>query len=386
MKERPRHLGAIRRKLQTYPVVALLGPRQIGKTTLARMLLEEWEGPSERFDVEDPVDRRRLADPGLALRGLTGLVVIDEVQRMPELFELLRVLADRPEQPARFLILGSAAPHLVAGVSESLAGRVAFHDLGGLDLDEVGTVETRWLRGGFPRSFLAADDAASFEWRQQFVRTFLERDLPQLGFDAPSTTMRRFWTMLAHYHGQLWNASELSRAFAVSDKTVRRYLDHLEATYVVRVLQPWFENVSKRQVRRPKVYLSDSGLLHALLGIETWTQLQGHPKVGASWEGLVLTQVLAWAGARPEEAYFWATHGGAELDLLLMKGGKRVGFEVKLTEAPTLTRSMRAALETLALDELTVVHAGDRAFPMADRVRAVPARDIWVPGGLAPRP
>lgn len=377
MQDRPRHLAALRHKLAQFPIVALLGPRQVGKTTLARMLVAGWDEPTAFFDLEDPVDQRRLEDPGLALRALRGLVVLDEIQRMPALFDLLRVLVDRPDRPARFLVLGSAAPHIVKGVSETLAGRVAFHDLPGLDLDEVEDLDARWLRGGFPRAYLAPDDAASAEWREQFVRTFLERDLPGAGLAAPAPTMRRFWTMLAHWHGKLWNASELSAAFAVSDKTVRRYLDYLEATYVVHTLQPWFENVAKRQVKRPKVYLADSGLLHALLGLVSDEQLRGHPIVGASWEGFAISQILARLSVRWSEAYFWATHGGAELDLLVFRGGRRVGFEVKLAEAPTLTRSIQIAVDELGLDEVVVVHAGAKAWQMADRVRALPLRDVW---------
>lgn len=377
MLHRPRALSHLRLLLDRYPVAAVLGPRQVGKTTLARMLLEDWEGPTHHFDLEDPAHLRRLADPGLALRGLKGLVVLDEIQRLPELFPLLRVLADRPEQPARFLILGSASPHLVQGTSESLAGRVGFLDLGGLDLDEVDDLDSRWLRGGFPRAWLAPDDAASLDWRLQFVRTFLEVDLPGLGLGVPPTTMRRFWTMLAHHHGQLWSGSELARSFGVSDKTVRRYLDHLEATYVVRTLQPWHANLSKRQVKSPMVYLADSGLLHALLGLQTREDLLGHPKAGASWEGLVLGQVMARLGLRNSECYFWATHQGAELDLLTFHRGRRLGFEVKLTEAPKLTRSMHIARQDLQLDELVVVHAGQANWPMAEGIRALSLASLW---------
>ncbi len=379
MLNRPDQLVALRGLLEDYPVVAMLGPRQVGKTTLARQILASWQGPTTHFDLEDPVDVRRLEDPGLALRPLRGLVVLDEVQRQPELFPLLRVLADRPERPARFLLLGSAAPHLLQQTSESLAGRVAFHDLSGFSLPEVG-VDRRdalWLRGGFPLSFLAADDPRSLLWRQQFIRTFLERDLPQLGVGTPSTTMRRFWTMLAHYHGQTWNGSELARAFGVSDKTVRSYLDHLEGTFMVRQLQPWFENLSKRQVRSPKVYLTDSGLLHALLGIGTHDELMGHPKVGASWEGFAIQAITQHLGVRPEDCYTWATHGGAELDLLVLHGGQRLGFELKLTEAPKLTRSMGVAMADLSLDRLQVIHAGRGRWPMAEGIEAV-ALNEWL--------
>ncbi len=376
---RTRQLTSLRSRLQTYPVVSVLGPRQVGKTTLARQLVASWPEPTTFFDLEDPVDQRRLEDPGLALRPLRGLVVLDEVQRLPEVFPLLRVLADRPDVPARFLLLGSAAPELMRGVSESLAGRVAFHDLSGLSVDEIGDalLDALWLRGGFPRAFLARDDQESFDWRMQFVRTFLERDLPLLGVGIPAATMRRFWTMLAHYHGQTWNGAELARAFGVSTTTVRRYLGYLEGAFVVRVVQPWFENLGKRQVKSPKVYLVDSGLLHALLGLRTAEELMGHPKVGASFEGFAMRIVTERLGVRPEETYFWSTHQGAEIDLFVERGGRRLGVEFKRTEAPKVTKSMRIAMEDLRLDRLEVVHAGEATYPMAEGIRALALRDVW---------
>jgi len=371
MIPRPRHLSRLRTLLSQSPVVAILGARQVGKTTLARALAAD--GPSHVFDLEDPADQAVLAEPSLALRPLEGLVVLDEIQRMPELFPLLRVLADREDTPARFLVLGSASPELLRQGSESLAGRIAFHYLGGFSLDEVGAanLEPLWTRGRFPRSFLADDDAASADWRDNFVQMFLERDLPQLGISVASTTMRRFWTMLAHWHGQTWNGAEFARSFGVSATTVRRYLDHLEHALVVRVLQPWSENLGKRQVKAPKVYIEDSGLLHALLGCRKLYDILSHPKLGASWEGFAMQEVMTRLGASPRECFFWAAHGGAEVDLLVVRGARRWGFEFKRTDAPRTTRSMHTALADLSLERLDVVHAGSRTFPLADGIRAM---------------
>jgi hypothetical protein len=359
--------------VERYPVVAILGTRQVGKTTLARQFLADHPGPATVFDLEDPIDLGRLENPMLVLRELTGLVVIDEVQRRPDLFPILRVLADRPDLPARFLVLGSAGPDLLKQSSESLAGRIAYMDLEGFTLNEVGeqALGALWLRGGLPRSFLADSDAASFDWRRNFVQTFLERDLAQLGIRIPATTLRRFWTMIAHYHGQVWNGAELARAFGVTGTTVGRYLDVLTGALVVRQLLPWYENLQKRQVKAPKIYVADSGLLHTLLGLETKIDLEGHPKVGASWEGFGISEVVSRLGARPEECYFWATHSGAELDLLVVRGRRRFGFEFKHTDAPRMTRSTHTALDDLKPDRLDVVHAGPHTFPLAEKVRAL---------------
>jgi len=359
--------------LEEFPVVGVLGARQVGKTTLAHQLGARLGAAVTSFDLEDPRDLARLTDPMLALRDLRGIVVLDEIQRRPQIFPVLRVLADRRPSPARFLVLGSASPELLRQGSESLAGRVAFHNLGGLALDETGPDSFRrlWLRGGFPRSFLARDDAASLRWRQQFARTFLERDLPQLGIHIGADSLRRFWTMLAHYHGQTWNGSELARAFGVTDKTVRHYLDVLVATFMVRRLTPWQENLGKRQVKAPKVYLTDSGLLHALLGIGDEVELQGHPKVGASFEGFAIGELLRRLGCEPEEAFCWGLHSGAELDLLVVRGRRRRGFEIKHTDSPFVTPSMRTAKEQLGLEQIDVVHVGERTFPLAEGIRAV---------------
>jgi predicted AAA+ superfamily ATPase len=373
MIPREHHLRRLKLLLREFPVVALLGARQVGKSTLARQLVSTRRGRTTWFDLENPVDQSRLADPGLELRPLRGLVVLDEIHRLPDVFPLLRVLADRPRTPARFLVLGSASPELLRQTSETLAGRVAFHELDGFGLREVEDLERLWLRGGFPLAYLARSDAASRRWRDDFVRTFLERDITDLGSSIPSTTLRRFWTMLAHGHGQLWNGAEFGRAFGVAHTTVRRYLDLLTSVFVVRQLQPWHENISKRQVRAPKVYIGDSGILHALLGLGSRAELHSHPKVGASWEGFVIQQILHLLAARPEQCFHWSTHSGAELDLLVVSGDRRFGFEVKRAEAPRLTPSMRSAQETLGLTRLHVVHAGSSGYRMAPRITALPA-------------
>lgn len=375
MIERHRHATALRRLLARNPVVALLGARQVGKTTLARSFLAGQKRRTTLFDLERTADVARLRDAELGLRDLRGIVVLDEIQRRPELFPALRVLADRPRTPARFLVLGSASPELLRQGSESLAGRIAFHQLPGFTIDEVGMsqLDRLWLRGGFPRSFLARSNADSDRWRADFVRTFLERDVAQLGISIPATTLERFWAMLAHYHGQTWNASELARSFGVSHHVTRRYLEALEATYMVRVLRPYFANIGKRQVKSPKVYLRDSGILHHFLGVDSKRSLERHPKLGASWEGLLLEAVIHQLGARDRQCYFWATHTGAELDLLIESGGRLRGFEFKRTTAPRITKSMRSAMESLNLTQIDVIHAGDDTYPLSKRIRAVAA-------------
>ena len=367
------HLRRVRLLLREFPVVALLGARQVGKSTLARRLAASHRGPTTWFDLEDSADLARLADPGLELRPLRGLVVLDEIHRLPGVFPLLRVLADRPRTPARFLVLGSASPDLLRQTSETLAGRVAFHELDGFGLREVEDLERLWLRGGFPLSYLARSAPASRRWRDGFIRTFLTRDVPDLGSSIPPLTWRRFWTMLAHWHGQIWNGAEFGRAFGVAHTTVRRYLDLLTSVFVVRQLQPWHENIRKRQVRSPKVYVADSGVLHALLGLSTREAVLSHPKVGASWEGFVVQQIVQLLAASPEQCFHWSTHSGAELDLLVVAGDRRYGFEVKRAEAPRPTPSMRSAFETLGLDRLDVVHAGAQSYAMARGMRALPA-------------
>lgn len=373
MIPRPRHEARLRRLLNQFPVVGLVGARQVGKTTLARNLAAREQGPITFFDLEDPTDEARLADPRLALESLDGLVVIDEVQHSEGLFRLLRVLVDRPSNRARFLVLGSAGPELLRQSSESLAGRIVYHELPPFRVDETGTefIDRLWIRGGFPLSFLASDEAQSVAWRTAFVRTFLERDLPQLGIPVPATTMRRFWTMVAHYHGGRWNAAEVARSLGLSAPTINSYLDALVDSLLVRKLTPWFENLKKRQVKAPKIYLTDTGLLHSLLGLNTESALLGHPRSGASWEGFAMHEVVRILSVDWEDCYYWATHGGAEIDLLVFEGGRRIGVEFKRTSAPRMTRSMHSALADLKLDRVFMVFPGRDRFRLHERVEAV---------------
>lgn len=366
--------SAIQTALGRSRVVALVGPRQSGKTTLARQFV-----PADSLnylDLEDLTSLARLQEPMTALRDLRGLVVIDEIQRRPNLFPLLRVLCDRDPLPARFLILGSASPDLMRSSSESLAGRIETVSISGFSLVEVGVdaLPQHWLRGGFPLSFLADSETDSLAWRKNFIQTFLERDLPQWGIRTPPATLLRFWTMLAHYHGQIWKASEPARALGISEPTTRQYLNILEGVFMVRVLQPWFANLKKRQVKAPKIYFRDTGLLHYLLGIRSEVDLHNHPRSGASWEGYAIEETIK--AAAPDEVYYWATHGGAELDLLLLKNGRRIGVECKRIDAPRMTPSMRAALEDLELDQLFIVYPGNLAYPIADKVSALPISSI----------
>ncbi len=374
MIERAALLHRLRRTLRANRVTVLYGPRQCGKTTLARQIAAA--SAAEYFDLEDPVSQRRLSEPMLALGNLRGLVVIDEVQRQADLFSVLRVLADRKPLPARFLILGSASPDLLRQSSESLAGRVAFVEMGGFDLSEVGLKARRrlWWRGRFPRSFLARSDAEGRSWQENFIQTFLERDIREFGVQVPPAALRRLWMMLAHYHGQVWNASELARSLGESHTTVKRHLDILTSALMLRQLQPWHENLGKRQVKSPKIYLRDSGLLHTLLGIPSFRFLEGHPKLGASWEGFVIEEILQQVGAR--SAYFWATQSGAELDLLLLAGGERFGIEVKYSDAPGITKSMRIAISDLGLRRLFVVYPGHDSYDLDERAVVVPLEQV----------
>ena len=373
--------------LRTFKVVALLGPRQSGKTTLAREIASAiGDFPADRnyFDLEDPGHLDRLENPKLALEGLRGLVVIDEIQRRPDLFPVLRVLADRPKTPARFLILGSASRDLIRQGSETLAGRIGFVEVTPFTLSEVGVaeVETLWLRGGFPLSFLAESDAASAQWREFYIRTFLERDIPTLGIQIPPTALRRFWMMLARYHGQVFNASDLGRSLSVADTTVRRYLDALVGTLMVRRLPPWFENIGKRQVKTPKIYFRDSGLLHRLAGVNDAGQLHTWPKLGASWEGFALEEIIRLADASEEEAYFWSVHSQGELDLMIVKDGRRLGFEFKYGDSPKTTSACRMALEHLKLNQLTLVCPGDAAHELEKNVQVRGLNRIIAEGNL----
>jgi predicted AAA+ superfamily ATPase len=377
MVSRPQLENRVRTALRRTQVVALVGPRQSGKTTLARRVVPA--GSPNYFDLEDPVSLARLAEPMTTLESLRGVVVIDEIQRRPELFPVLRVLADRKPVRARFLVLGSASPALLRQSSESLAGRMEAIEVSGFSLTETGAplLQRLWLRGAFPRAYLARSNADSFAWRRQFLQAFLERDVPQLGITIPAPALLRFWTMLAHSHGGIWSAADPARSLGIGESTVRRYLDLFAGLLVVRQLQPWHENLAKRQVKAPKIYVRDSGLLHALLGLRTEADLLAHPKSGASWEGFAIEQVLAWL--QPDEAYFWATHQGAELDLLCLKRGRRLGFEFKRADAPTMTASMRIALADLKLDQLSVVYPGASRYEIAPRVTATPLASLVNP-------
>jgi hypothetical protein len=366
-------------RLAESPVVTLLGARQVGKTTLARQV-QERVGTATVFDLESPTGRAALErTPELALRDCDGLVVIDEVQRMPSLFEILRPICDDPKRRASFLLLGSASPQLVRGISESLAGRTQFIAVPGFSLGEVGGEQQNrlWFRGSFPRSFLAGSSDSAFRWLESFRRTIVERDIPGLGLRIAASALERYWSLLSHWHGQVWNAAELGRALGASPATANRYRDIFAGTYMIRILQPWFENLGKRQVKAPKVYFRDSGLLHQFLGIADMRALREHPRYGASWEGFALEQVLSTHG--DADAYFWSTQRGAELDLLLLRRGKRWGFEFKCTDAPATTKSMRIALDDLGLDHLWVVYPGQAAYPLDQRIGALPLRDI---GGI----
>ncbi len=367
-------LSALNSALQRSPAVALLGPRQTGKTTIARAIAELHK--ARFFDLEDPSDQAALQNPMLALGNLKGLVILDEIQRAPGLFPVLRVLLDRPEVPARFLLLGSASPNLVRDVTETLAGRVAFLEMQGFHLDDVGQSACRalWEKGGFPRSYLAADSSQSFYWRKDFIRTFIEKDFSTLGLGATPASLGRLWSMSAHYHGQILNASELGRSLGETNKTVQRHLEMLSAGFMVRLLPPWFENLGKRLVRSPKVFVRDSGLLHALLGITDESVLFAHPKLGASWEGFAMEQILARVPYI--EPYFWATQGGAELDLFFTLGSKRLGFEFKVQDAPVMTRSMGSASADLKLDHLYVVTPGHKSYRISEKIEVIPLDNL----------
>ena len=374
--QRHRLVAEIRSGLKHSPVVALLGTRQVGKSTLARLACAGRK-PVHYFDLELELDRRRLSlAPQTVLEALRGTVVIDEIQRMPRLFELLRPLTDRRPLPAHFLVLGSASPDLVRGVSETLAGRIQFVSVPGLSLQEVGADRQTdlWLRGGLPPAFLAENDELSLRWRRDFITTFVERDIPQLGLRIPSEAIRRFWLMLGGYHGCIWNACEMARSLGTADKTARHYLDILSGTFTARVLPPWYENIPKRQIKSPKIYIRDSGLLHALLDIQTLAQLQSNRIYGASWEGFALEQTLTSHGA--DNAFFWNAQGVCELDLLLIRGGRRYGFEFKCTDAPTMTQSLHKAMDELELAHAWVVYPGKSAYPMHERAGALPLEDI----------
>ena len=374
MVERNQDVQAVAKLIEVFPVTTILGPRQCGKTTLARSFKAD-----HLFDLENPRDAARLDQPQLALENLAGLIVIDEIQRMPDIFPLLRFLVDRDDHQ-KYLILGSASRDLIQQSSETLAGRIAYYQLGGFRLSDVGSkyMNALWLRGGLPRSFLSATDEESLIWRRHYISTFLERDIPQLGITIPARTLRRFWTMLSHYHGQILNYSELGRSFGVSDMTVRRYCEILEGAFMIRLLQPWAVNIGKRIVRRPKLFMRDSGLYHALMSVETEVQLQSTPKLGASWEGFALESICRVLNREEQELYFWRTHSGSELDLLWQWGGLNWGVEFKYQDAPRLTRSMKAAMEELELAGLWVIYPGRTSYRLAEKILVLPLCDIGV--------
>jgi uncharacterized protein len=373
---RTKSLQALQKKLRQAHIVGILGPRQCGKTTLVKQFAKK--NHVTFFDLEDPRDVARLQNPMLVLEPLEGIIVIDEIQRQPELFPILRVLADKKKKN-KFIILGSASPQLIKESSESLAGRIAFLNLGGFSLDILKSTDQRalWTRGGFPRSFLAKDEATSFEWRADFIKTYLERDIPNLGIQIPAKTLHRFWMMLAHYHGQLLNTSELGKSFGAADTTVKRYLDILSGTFLIRQLQPWYYNTKKRLVKSPKIYFRDSGLFHNLSNIETFTQLERHPKLGASWEGFAMEQVIDHFNLIGDDIYFWGVHTGAELDLVFQKNGQLWGMEVKYNEAPSKTKSMLSAIKELSLQHLWVLYPGKETYKMDPHITAVGLNHLY---------
>lgn len=370
---RTREIGLLKRLFRDNPIVAILGPRQCGKTTLSRQFLSEWRSDVITFDLENPRDIQRLHNPMLAMEGVGGLVIIDEIQRSPDLFPVLRVLSDSSAK-TKYLILGSASRDLIRQSSESLAGRISYLEIGGFSLKHVGAekADRLWIRGSFPRSFLASTESASYQWRQDFIATFMERDIPQLGLNIPAKSLGRFWRMLAHYHGQVFNASEIGKSLEVSDHTSQRYLDILTGTFMVRQLRPWYYNTKKRIIKRPKIYFRDSGILHALLSLEERKDVLLHPKLGASWEGFALEETIKALQLKEDEAFFWGVHASAEVDMVFKKKGNLYGVEVKYAQAPSFTTSMRTALSELSLKHLWVVYPGKDAYPLEKNVTVIP--------------
>lgn len=378
------YLQEIEQHFLVHSICAILGPRQVGKTTLARAFVEHSFLHNARFfDLEDPLDVARLTNPMLLFESIEEtLIVIDEIQMRPDLFPILRVIVDSPDNKHRFLILGSASRDLIRQSSETLAGRIGYIELPPFSLAEVKESKHLWLRGGFPRSYLAHNDQESMLWRMSYITSFLQRDIPNLGFNIPPEQMRRFWLMLVHYHGQVFNASEIAKSLGISDHTARRYLDILAGTFMVRILVPWFENLNKRQVKLPKLYFRDSGILHALLNISNMTELQDHPRLGSFWEGFALEEVTRFLKATPDECFFWGTHESAELDLLIFKHGKRIGFEFKYADRPTITKSMHVALQDLKLDHLALIYPGKEVFPLEEKIKAYGLDSILTGGFL----
>ena len=378
--QRSEEISQLTLRLRENPVVGILGPRQCGKTTLSQQFVKKWRKETTFFDLENDRDVNRLNDPLLALGDLKGLVVIDEIQRRPELFPALRVLADRPVK-TRFLVLGSASRDLIRQSSESLAGRISYMEIGGFSAHHIpdAQLEQLWIRGGFPKSFLARTAAISFQWRQDFITGFLERDIPQLGLQIPAAMLKRFWSMLAHYHGQIFNASEIGQSLGISDHTAQRYLDILSGTFMIRQLRPWYYNTRKRLVKRPKIYFRDSGILHALISLPDKPALLNHPKLGASWKGFALEEIIRHFQLKENEVFFWGVHTGAELDLVFEKNNQRYGVEIKFTQAPAITPSMTAAVSELGLNRLWVVYPGEESYRLAEKINVVPLRNLKIP-------
>lgn len=367
--DRQKSIQNIENLLQDSPIVAILGPRQCGKTTLAKQIAKLWQGPTHHFDLEDSADLTALHNPKWVFESLTGLIIIDEIQRLPDLFPTLRVLVDQ-DSAKKFLILGSASKLLIRQSSETLAGRISYLELSPFHLAEGLELKTLWERGGFPRSYLASSDSASWNWRKNYINTFLEQDIPNLGFNIPSAQMLRFWMMLAHYHGQTLNVAELAQSLSLSQITIRKYLDILVGTFMVRLLQPWTANVKKRLVKSPKFYITDSGIFHHLLSIQTMSELISHPKLGASWEGFALQQVIQKLELDQNSCFFWATHNKAELDLLTFQHGKKIGYEFKFTDSPKITPSMKHAIDDLELDKLVIIFPSNKQFQMSEKIHA----------------
>ena len=375
--KRSAEIEILNRLVKNNPVVAILGPRQCGKTTLSRQFSSQWKSEVTFFDLENPRDVQRLDEPMLALENASGLIIIDEIQRTPDLFPVLRVLADRNKK-AKYLILGSASRDLIRQSSETLAGRISYLEIGGFSSQLVGESKTEklWIRGTFPRSFLAPNETASYQWRQDFVATFLERDIPQLGINIPAKALDRFWKMLAHYHGQIFNASEIGRSLGVSDHTAQRYLDLLSGTFMVRQLRPWYSNTKKRIIKRPKIYFRDSGILHVLFSLENKKDVLSHPKLGASWEGFALEEAVKTAQLKEDEVFFWGVHAAAEIDLVFQKKGRLYGIEVKYAQAPRITKSMRSAMAELSLSHLWIIYPGKECYPLDRNVTVIPLSDL----------
>jgi hypothetical protein len=369
----------IESSLDEYPVVGILGSRQVGKTTLARMIAQSSSKEVIYLDLELPSDLNKLQDAELYLGQFTeSLVIIDEVQRMPSLFPLIRALVDRKRHSGRFLILGSASPDIIRQSSESLAGRIIYHELSPLTPAEGGYEKTQqlWLRGGYPESYLAATDMKSFSWRESFIKTYLEMDIPQLGIRVPASQLRRFWGMLAHSHGQLWNASQIANSLGITAPTVRHYLDILDDTFITRQLPPYYANIKKRITKSPKIYIRDSGILHALLGKPAFDQLQAHPSVGSSWEGFVIEQILR-ATPAGRQYYFFRTSAGAEIDLLLADGGHHlIAIEIKYSFSPKPSKGFRTAYNDLSCRKGFVVYPGEDSYPIGKDTFVIPLKDL----------